>query len=398
MSDAEIPTFDMKQDTADFSGGNLEDLGNGQMLVRVVGNFLGGTYVRIGSTLLQAGSTGFTSEYGLIRFVAPIADLATKKTFLVARDGTEAPLTIKEPLEEHHKVRIRRGSETVKAIDEANSVLTLELDPVGNKPTSPLILVVGGKVFGYADAPILVQSWQDKTILSVVLPTSFLLSNPEVVVKALLADDRFCGDTQASFCDKVSLFEPSAELERLVLLEQGSTQIKYLLFGRNLDHLSVVEPTPTPDSFPPSQTSRPGTTLTAAAAPTPRIELAVIGSPEDQKTVRLLSVDSDLAKTLRQIVFRRDGERPFLVAVPTLPSADQPKADPKFQERVTVGADEAVIVGEGLKVTKVLFQRRIWTKRSLLGLGLAQRVTATAITQTIDLITATGKTSVKRKL
>jgi hypothetical protein len=126
--------------------------------------------------------------------------------------------------------------------------------------------VVGGKVFGYADAPILVQSWQDKTILSVVLPTSFLLSNPEVVVKALLADDRFCGDTQASFCDKVSLFEPSAELERLVLLEQGSTQIKYLLFGLNLDHLSVVEPTPAPDSFPPSQTSRPGTTLTAAAA------------------------------------------------------------------------------------------------------------------------------------
>ncbi len=400
-SDSEIPTFNMKQDTADFSGANLEDLGNGQMLVTVVGNFLGGTYVRVGSTLLQAGSTGFTSEYGLIRFIAPIADLATKKTFLVARDGTEAKLLIKEPLGNPSKIRIRKDLVTVKAIDEANSLLTLELDRVQTKPTSPLVLVIGGKVFGYADAPILAQSLSDKTTLSIALPTSFLLSNPEVTVKPLMADDRFCGDpSQSDLCDKVTLFDPSAELERLVLLEQGSSRVKYLLFGRSLDRLSVIQPTALPDSSGPAQTSRPKASTTTPP-PTARIELTDIGSAEDKKTVRLLSVDADLAKTLKQIVFQRNGERPFLVAVPALPSADQPKSDPKFQERVTVGADEAVVVGDDMaKVTKVLFQGKELNKslegKSLRIKGLnAAGVTATASTQSIDLVSATGKVTVK---
>jgi hypothetical protein len=403
-ADTQIPTFDMKQDTAAFSGANLEDLGNGQMLVTVVGNFLGGTYVRVGSTLLQAGSPGFTSEYGLIRFIAPIGDLATKKTSLVTRDGTEAPIVIKEPLGNPHRVAIRKAATVVKAIDEANSLLTLELDPVQTKPTSPLTLLIGGKVFGYTDAPIDVHNEQNKTVLSVVLPTSFLLSNPDVMVKPLMADDRFCGSLQRTdFCDKVTLFDPDAELERLALLEQGSSRIKYLLFGRNLDDVSVVQPTATPETSGASPMSGAGksTASTATKNPPPRIEISDIGSASDRKTVRLLSVDAALAKTLKQIVLQRKGERPFLVAVPALPSADQAKSEPKFQERVTVGADEAVIVGDDLaKVTHVLFQKKELAKaiegKSLRIKGLnAAGATATPTTQNIDLVTDTGKATVK---
>jgi hypothetical protein len=281
----------------------------------------------------------------------------------------------------------------------------LELDPVQTKPTSPLTLLIGGKVFGYTVAPIYVHNEPNKTVLSVVLPTSFLLSNPDVIVTPLMADDRFCGSPQRTdFCDKVTLFDPDAELERLVLLEQGSSRIKYLLFGRNLNDVSVVQPTATPETSGASPISGAGKSTTSTATtnpPPPRIEISDIGSASDKKTVRLLSVDAALAKTLKQIVLQRKGERPFLVAVPALPSADQAKSEPKFQERVTVGADEAVIVGDDLaKVTHVLFQKKELAKalegKSLRIKGLnAAGATATPTTQNIDLVTDTGKATVK---
>jgi hypothetical protein len=294
---------------------------------------------------------------------------------------------------------------SIKAIDEANSLLSVQVDAVRTLNTSPLVLVIGGRVFGYSDAPISREpAVDDGTTLSVVLPTSFLISNPVVIVKPLMADDRSC--TYGGFCDQKTLFEPSAELERLVLLEQGSSKIKYLLFGRQLDHLSIVQPQePTPAQAPADERRtpemRPGQRAKSAPPPAPKIDLTDIGSDEDKKTLRVLSVDADLAKTLKQIVFKRDNERPFLVAVPALPAADQPNQGPRFQERVTVGADEAVIIGDDIaKVTKVIFQKTELDKtmdgKTLKVKGLvAAGVTSTAKTQSIDLVTTTGKTTIK---
>lgn len=93
-SDAPVPVFDMTPNIRGFSPTDIEDLGNGQMLITLMGNFLGGTYVRVGSTILQAGSPGFTSEYRQIRFVASIADLATKNVSVVTRDGTSVALKV----------------------------------------------------------------------------------------------------------------------------------------------------------------------------------------------------------------------------------------------------------------------------------------------------------------
>ena len=76
------------------------------------------------------------------------------------------------------------------------------------------------------------------------------------------------------------------------------------------------------------------------------------------------------------------------------------KAQPlKFQERVTVGADEAVIVGDGLgTISKVQFQKKDLTVvksgdgKSITVTGLAAAgATTTARTVDIDLLPATGK-------
>ena len=52
---------------------------------------LPGTYLRIGSNIVQPSANGLPSDLKTTRFVANIADLATLKTFVISRDGTEYP-------------------------------------------------------------------------------------------------------------------------------------------------------------------------------------------------------------------------------------------------------------------------------------------------------------------
>ncbi len=415
LKPTEIPSFNMaQQPDPRLNPTDLEDLGNGQILVKLHGSFLGGTYVRIGSTILQAGSTGFTSEYGLIRFVAPISDLATKETALVTRDGTETPLVIDDPNLKQDPLSFPNFS--VTALDEANSLLQLDSDgEIKVLPNLPLVLVIGGKVFGYTDAPIqrniITGPNSTKfTRLCVVLPTAFLISNPEVTIKPLMAPDRYFA--------KVTLFEPSTEGDRLLLLGQQSakgepsptkkaagkksaddkkatqdkkgmedkrstkesTTVRYLLYGRNLNDVKAV---------------------------LPEVDLKPVGNGKDSNTLRLLELDQTLAKSQKFVILQHKDGRPYVIALPAPPS-DQPKTDQpptgmKFQERVTVGADEAVLIGEDLnKVTKILFQKKELTT-SLLGDGKSLRVTglsaagatAAAKTQDIDVISGTSKTTAK---
>jgi hypothetical protein len=386
-ANSDIPVFDMKQNIADFSPKDLEDLGNGQMLVNVPGIFLGGTYIRVGSTILQPGSAGFTSEYRRLRFIAPIADLATKDVFIVARDGTEKALRIKNDCDDKPKNLITIKSTALEAvdesntksdcydklknpitirstpfeaIDESNTLLKVEMEPFRSPITLPLTLVVGGKVLGYSDAPIR----REGDTLSVVLPTSFLVANPVITVKPLLVDDRFFATT--------SIVPAGTEAERLVLLQQGTKLATYLLFGRELDHVVAVSP---------------------------KIPLHSVGTGEADDSLRQIEIPIATAKSLKEIILQRDKERPFIVAVPAAAATDQAKQTLKFQESVTVGADEAVVIGDGLSsISKAQFQKKdlVVVKSgdgkpiTLKGLAAAG-ATASARTVDIDLIPAAGK-------
>jgi hypothetical protein len=360
----DIPTFTMKQDISAFSKQDLEDLGNGQILVHLIGKFLGGTYVRIGSTILQAGSAGFTSEYDGIRFVATISDLATKKSVLVTRDGTEVPIVVNQCVDANATVDIDDKSISLTTIDESNSLLKFDLKLSGKAPCQPFVIVVGGKVYGYSDAPI----QRNGNTLTVTLPTPLLFSNPAVTVKPLMLDDRYFV--------QFPVFGPSAEQERLVLLSQDGKTGKYLLFGRHLDDVEAVAP---------------------------KGNLDQVGDGVDSDSMRMLELSVETGKSPKEIILQHKNGRPFLVAVPALPSStDQTSQDPKFQERVTVGADQATIVGGDLtKITHVFFQKTELKMAKTDGKtitisGLAAAgVTAAAKTQDIDLVTASGKTTIK---
>ena len=372
----DLPTFPMKPDVTLFDSTQPEDLGGGQMLVKVPGRFLGGTSVRLGSTLLQqsstlvAGTPNFTFDPALIRFTASIADLATKQAWIVSRDGTEVALNIfNEAIHPLQPPSITGVKVVVQ--DDTNSVLTVTMAKKTADEPLPLILVIGGKVFGYSDAPI------DRTddsaghgTLTAALPTSFLLANPAVVVKPLLVDKRYFATAP--------IFPQATELERLILLSQSTDKVTYLLIGQNLAAIEIVEP--------------------KSLKPRP------VSSNTDQSIFQIIEMDVAVAKTLKQLVLRRPPERPFIVSVPALaPAADTKTAPPLFQERVTTGADEATIKGDGLSAlaVKVMFGKTplvadISDKTIKLKGLAAAGVTAIAKSQDIDLIAKDGsKTTVK---
>jgi hypothetical protein len=316
----------------------------------------------VGSNILQAGSAGFTSEYQQIRFVASISDLATKKVTVVTRDGTSVDLKVNANSTPYNPETnpIHITGATTTAIDESNSLLVVETDPVSTSPILPLVLVIGGKVFGYNDAPIR----RDPVHLSVVLPTSFLIGNPEVTVKPLFVDDKYF--------DKWRMFGVGTEIERLVLVQQDTKTVTYLLFGGELAKVMAVAPA--------------------------GITLKPVGNGHADDVLRQIEVTTEVAKSLKQIVFQRPDQRPFVVSVPALPTTDQTTQAPKFQERVTVGADQAVIVGDNLTpVKQVQFQKKNLTiskrdDKSITLTGLvAAGVTAVAKTQDIDLVTDAPK-------
>jgi hypothetical protein len=404
-----IRRFNMAPNLASFSFRNAEDLGNGQMLVRVEGRFLGGTVVRVGATVFQPGSPGFMADYSALRFVAPIADLATKNTFIVTRDGTQTPLLthiggIPTPVPtsgkqsanctpEETPVVTLDGTPTpvssqiaqipkitikhidVSVVDETNSRLVVKIRQKGEtRDVPPLVLVIGGKVFGYADAPI--ERDPKAHTLSVVVPTAFLFANRSVTVKPLFVRERDYSDTE-----DVLAFD--AEPERLVLVKQTSKTLQYLLYGRDLGDVDMI---------------------------VPKVALKEVGDGADRDDVRFIEITLAVVKTLKEVVLQRDGERPFAIPIPALvePAKAAPtKQTPKFRERVTVGADDATIIGDGLKdVVKIVALKQDLTNlelsddgKSLKVKGLAAAgITAAAKTVDCDLVTKAGKSTIQMEV
>jgi hypothetical protein len=310
-----------------FGDSSLEDLGDGQVLVKLQGRFPASTYVRIGNTIVKEGS-GLTFEHFGMRFVARLYDAVSKRIALVARDGTEVPLNIFRKL---GSANLPDAPPTIKshrvsAVDGSNTLLELELvDPchlaVDGLP--PLVVLAGGKVYGYADAPIVRENGK----ISIVVPTAALVAHPEVTVTWLFAKPGLAVQ------HRIPEFSPGSRTEQLVLLEQGSASAKFLLYGCRLAKAAVALPA--------------------------GVNLQKIGRPQDADTLRLIEMTADQIQCHKRIVLARPQERPVLIDVPAVEFKTVAPREIKSRERISLGSDEAVFEGEGLdKLKQVLFRKR----------------------------------------
>jgi hypothetical protein len=364
---APIPSYQLVSDPVAFGVDDLEDLGSGQMLVNVRGRYLSGTSVRIGSTILSAAAGNLMYNGERIQFVASIADIATKQVSLIGRDGTELQLVMRDPAPPKNggvpaqsnkppKLKVV-GPPLIRTVDPANSLVKIGINDgsffingpsdtgsthTANEPSPipPLVLIIGGRVFGYSDAPILRD--RKSLTISAVIPTSLLIANPELQVRSLFKDEsnqnRYrdtidlvgaFGTPRGDNGDSQYLF---SQAESLAVLSQEKDTTKFLLFGSRLKDLTIVQPKPV------SQTS--------------------VTRAEDASTLWLIELKNDDLKTYKQLILQRKSERPFILQVPSLDpsSATGTGQGLAASERVTVGADEVAITGTGLQdLTRVTY-------------------------------------------
>jgi hypothetical protein len=224
----------------------------------------------------------------------------------------------------------------IETVDETNSRLTLRVNEAGQETKRPpRVIVIGPRVFGYSDAPILRKG----DTLAAVVPNSLLSSSPEVRVQ-ILFPQRGC------ISEPVAALKPLSP-ERLAVLERGDRATRFLLSGKNLRGIHVVSPE--------------------------GVRIEEIGTPSDPDTLVSLTLTADQLKANKQVMLQRQNKPPFLVAIPDL---DPKKPDPpKAKARVNVNEDEAVIEGDGMKdLVKVTFKKREITSKEIAGDGKSVRL------------------------
>ena len=339
-----IINYDMRQQWGAVASFNaktdMEDLGNGKMLIKLDGPLLPGTYLRVGSTFIQPGSAGVPSDIKTTRFVANISDLATLKTFVISRDGTEWQLKLKPGAT--NQFRVEQQQVTVTPLDDTNALLRVPISNFITTQDIPPVLLVGGKVYGYSDAPIdrNCNPAAARCVLSVALPKAVLAESPVISVMVLMLDqDGMQADLTAN---RTFTVHPQSMLqEKLALLSYDKDAVTYLVYGHDMNQATVLWPTRNADTkCPPDQAC-----------------LRPVGPVPDDGTLKLLKLPLDFVKEANSVMLQRPGERPFVLAVPALPTdpasaaaAADAKA-PKFQERVVVGENEGTIVGTDLDST-----------------------------------------------
>ena len=332
MQPFEIPRYRLAFDAAAFTGRNLEDIGDGQVLIRLTGRHLPGTYVRIGSRIIN-GLPELLHEHQSLRFVAPIGLLATRPVYLVAHDGTESQLTLRGCGKQRDGTTVTyvpNGNPTITP-KETNSEVKIKFrrkteTSAGNVQyaTPPdeidgLVMIVGGRVFGFS------QLKRNGDELTVVLPTADLVANPELSIQKL-----FPGTDCRPQPESVEASIPPSQTERLIVLEHTEHYTKFLLLGRGLDQMAVLSPE------------------------YPRPRLTPVSPTADGTKMRLIVLTDEQLQSNKQILVQRGSEKPFLISIPEI---NPQIAPPKPKETISTGADEATVEGDAMKqLEKVSFR------------------------------------------
>ena len=353
-----------------------EDAGAGSVIVRAEGQFLPGTYVRIGDTILAPG-VGITAEAKGIRFEAKAIELIRNPPVMVTRDGAEVPIVNRldqaamEPLDLGCAVALPQTSTVdpipftvrsakVLTADDSNSRLQVDVDYVDALSAlfrNDLVLQVGAQVFGLSDAPIErihdlpTNVWR----MTAKVPTSVIAPAREVRVVPLL------WSPQRIARKLIEGIGPNGAVDKLVLLKQVNGELTFILYGTRLKDADILEPKLT--------------------------HTAMSDFADDVDSVRIIKVQDTEIKQYKSLVLKKKGERPMLLSIPAIEVTSK-RPEVKAKERVTVGSNEAILLADRadeIKSIKYVDTALAFVvskdKKSVSLQGLAANLTASAMTR-----------------
>jgi hypothetical protein len=323
-----------------------EDLGDGNLSVTVRGQYLAGTYVQFGSTRFEAGKNLIVEDSG-VKFTVPAAAVGLWTGHVAARSGeasdlltplAQTPLRVlnqtacvdlppAKPCPKPPAVPAAvppaatcvtlfiRGVEA-QPLNESDSLIRVHLGatPRNDSEEQKLLLLIGNKVFGLRDAPVLRGREALGAYIVARVPTALLVSNPRVRVFSPFwsdvdGDGQHCYDASESLRNQ---FGPDSSVERLVLVsvDEKSGDACYILYGNGLAQASLL----VPDSLHATLKPIPGVSGD-------RMQILIVKKPA-------------IATTKKVVLQKASGQRPILLDLPPL------KATP-----IKVSADSPVIQG-----------------------------------------------------
>lgn len=262
-----IPQFDLAPQVGEVK---YEDLGDGTVMVKVKTNtkqsFLAGTYVQLGPNRYDAGKNLLIEDEDL-KFVAPISAIARWTGHVVARSGESTDLLqplVQAPVHQLHQTEcaginaeslpatlpftcpsfsIQRV--TVTPVDETSSFLTIEIATSLATLREPILVVIGGKVFGLKDAPVLRAFAPGLMRINLTVPTALLMSDGKVrVFRPFWSDVEGSGTRCFDDTYVIAYLQgPDIGPERLVLVSVDSSgNAMYLLYGTDLSSARLLVP------------------------------------------------------------------------------------------------------------------------------------------------------------
>jgi hypothetical protein len=174
------------------------DMGGGNLWVRLGGLNISGTQVRVGTSLLNSSTPGFSSFDDSLEFVVPAMSIANGGAYLVAPSGREIAIypnsnpNIGAVPDEHFKVT----QLSVSPIDNSSSLVAISIERTGTAALStsrPLIVTTAGKMYGLSDSPFVGEEVTSnangtKTLaVRLIASNTALIANPTVSVQRLLS-------------------------------------------------------------------------------------------------------------------------------------------------------------------------------------------------------------------
>lgn len=284
----------------------VEDVGSGLITVRVAGDFMTGTRVRLGSAYLDATTPGFSLDAQGIRFTAAARLVASNQPVLVSRDGTESDIVdaqvalhfgglhlnlpeCAQPLPlpiaggdaaAAPQPQLTIHSATSHPYDDSQSIVEIELDQdPGPAPAEagPLVVLLADKLYGLGDAPY----WRrDGKKLWLIVPSDALAKARLMTVKRLFWGPYYSAAT--------TIAPPRYSFTKLTLLSSGDTTA-FALTGSGLGRASVKYPQ--------------------------RVTLEPVSDDSDQ-TAAIFTLTKEQLKGLKQIVLADGNGSTKIVAIP----------------------------------------------------------------------------------
>lgn len=322
------------------------DAGQGNALVTVEGfNFLPGTAVILGNQIVDNAEKGlFIQGERDFRWVVPGQRLGLIDEPLIAgRFGPPVPLGDPQPIKAspaekaspHWGLKIARVDMT--PLDAQNSTLKIQLrsrHDVAPADFDPVV-VIGNRVYGFSDAPVVKRLFPTYMEVTLVAPTRSVYDAGKVVVKKLFWGPEHRAEMTA---DNFGSRPDDFTAVKVIVLSSGDDGTRLAITGSGFGAATRVFVDGTP------------------LAPGGALPSGVTFSANDP-TLLTLFLPKDVAKVTKQIAVSQGTAAPVIIPV-TAPAPAPPK--PKVDSIVPVDVGDEVyttVTGSNLgSVEKVVFQ------------------------------------------